>query len=424
MRTERGPRVTLMAVPESSSSEGRDDTAPPGGPVSVSRPSQVPSGDPTRDLSGTLHEVSNALTVVIGWIERARDEAGPGPGVAIPPGLSRALEVAAARAGHARSLVRRAIQPDATSGAFAEPSAHVGSLVLDALTGLEPELGRAGLSAERRIDAKLGERGVDMAVTVLQILTNLLLNAIAMSPRGARVTVEAKAGVPGTVVFAVLDEGPGVPPDRRANLFRAGVTTRVGGAGIGLRHAAALARANGGSLALVDSAHDARGARFELVWPLRSSPTTPLPPPPESRTEVHTERPSSIMRAMPLAGTRILIVEDDDAVVDLLDTALTARGADVVSVRHRRDLAGALATGPFDAALFDISPIQEDVKGAVALARDSGGHETPVRVVLISGSAAQMPDMPHDWVSAWVRKPFEVSEILEAIAPLSAKLFR
>ncbi len=119
--------------------------------------------------------------------------------------------------------------------------------------------------------------------------------------------------------------------------------------------------------------------------------------------------------------------------VDLLDTALTARGADVVSIRHRRELAGALATGPFDAALFDISPIQEDVRGAVALARGvprgadaSNGASTDrsrdgIRIVLISGSAAQMPEMPDDWVAAWVRKPFEIAEILQAIEPAARK---
>jgi DNA-binding NtrC family response regulator len=127
--------------------------------------------------------------------------------------------------------------------------------------------------------------------------------------------------------------------------------------------------------------------------------------------------PSAFYRTMPLAGARILLVEDDDAVVDLLDTALTARGADVVSVRHRRDLARAVATGRFDAALFDISPIQDDVRGAVALVRNARTAGDDLRVVLISGSAAHMPEMPDTWVAAWVRKPFEVAEILHAIAP-------
>ena len=38
-----------------------------------------------------------------------------------------------------------------------------------------------------------------------------------------------------------------------------------------------------------------------------------------------------------------------------------------------------------------------------------------LRVVLISGSAEQMPALPDAWVSAWVRKPFEVSEIVRAL---------
>ena len=110
--------------------------------------------------------------------------------------------------------------------------------------------------------------------------------------------------------------------------------------------------------------------------------------------------------------TRILVVEDDDAVIDLLDTALTARGADVISVRRRSDLGAALAGGRFDAALLDISPIQDDVPGALATVRSASGA---LRVVLISGSAAHLPDVPTGWVSAWVRKPFEVAEILAAL---------
>ncbi len=141
--------------------------------------------------------------------------------------------------------------------------------------------------------------------------------------------------------------------------------------------------------------------------------------PPDLRATMGTEARRPWSRSMPLAGTRILLVEDDDAVVDLLDTALTARGADVVSIRHRRELAGALSTGRFDAALFDISPIQEDVRGAVALARGSREAGDALRVVLISGSAAQMPEMPDEWVAAWVRKPFEIGEILQAIEPVT-----
>jgi CheY-like chemotaxis protein len=416
--------------------DGGSAPKPPGPPSPTSsQTSLISSTDPARDLPGALHEVSNALTVVLGWIERAREASGA------PAEVEHALDIAAGRASQARSIVRRAIGAEV----HAEPPASVAAVVADAVTGLEPELRRAGIHALQQVSPAVLDRSVAHAPTVLQILTNLLLNAIAMSPPGSTVRVDAGAAV-GSVIFAVTDEGPGIPLERRRTLFDAGLSTRAGGAGIGLRHAAALARSLGGALALGElqrggldggSRPQAPGARFELTWPL--PPAGSAPRPPESGAQRLASRatepstPVSRSRSMPLAGTRILLVEDDDAVVDLLDTALTARGADVVSIRHQRELEGALATGPFDAALFDISPIQEDVQGAVALVRGARGacseHSAPsargtsgaLRVVLISGSAEKMPEMPSEWVAAWVRKPFEVAEILQAIEPAVSK---
>jgi CheY-like chemotaxis protein len=180
-------------------------------------------------------------------------------------------------------------------------------------------------------------------------------------------------------------------------LLESGISTRPGGAGIGLRHAAGLARSAGGALALVSSE---RGARFELTWPSAHAE------PPVSFSPV-----SRISAA--LAGARILIIEDDDAVIDLLDTALSARGANVVSVKRRTDLGKALATGTFDAALFDISPIQEDVAGALLAVQ---GSSPLARLIVISGSAESLPSLPEGCDPAWVRKPFEVAEIVRALA--------
>jgi CheY-like chemotaxis protein len=368
-----------------------------------------PSGpDPTRDLAAALHEVGNALTVVLGWIERARTAEGA-------VDLERALDVASARAAQARAIVRRAIGAEVR----AEPSELCAELCADALTGLDPELRRAGVHARAAVAPEVASRRVPAADSALQILTNLLLNAAAMSPRGSLVSLEAHA-VGDEVVFAVTDAGPGIAPERRADLFHAGLSTRPGGAGIGLRHAAALAASRGGRLTLGEAS---AGARFELSWRLaggdHDGAAHPRAPssyheaaPPES-----TELPiaaHAVPRAAALAGTRVLLIEDDDAVIDLLDTALTARGADVVPVRRHADLAVALAGGPFHAALFDISPIGDDVHGAVAAARAANPG---LRVVMISGTAVALPTLPEGWIAGWVRKPFEIAEVVQALEP-------
>lgn len=366
------------------------------GPVDLRAPA------PSADLAGALHEVSNALTVILGWIERARGEGSPAikrePNDANDSDASaaQALDIAAARARQARDIVRRAIGAQVP----ADSPHPMALLVSDALLGLEPEARRGAVTFESSVHPDARSIVVPDPSAVLQILTNLLLNAISVSSAGGVVRLDARtasngAGVDGAV-FGVEDEGPGIPAERRPTLFNAGISTREGGAGIGLRHAAALATSLGGELALVDSP---RGARFELKWPTLAGSTV-------------TEKPQLAAAMRALSGARILVVEDDHAVVDLLDMALSARGADVTSVRRRSDLKGALASGPFQAALFDLSPIQDDIVGAFHAVR---GASPLARLIVMSGSSVALPPLPSSYQAAWVRKPFEIDEIVRAL---------
>jgi len=117
-----------------------------------------------------------------------------------------------------------------------------------------------------------------------------------------------------------------------------------------------------------------------------------------------------------LSGTRVLIVEDDAHVTMLLETALGARGAVVTVARDARELEQAVADGEHDAALIDLSPIASDVEGAVAALRQ---RSPQAALVFISGSALGLPEALEEEGVRWVRKPFEVGELVEAV--LSAR---
>jgi C4-dicarboxylate-specific signal transduction histidine kinase len=72
--------------------------------------------------------------------------------------------------------------------------------------------------------------------------------------------------VDGNVRVSVADNGPGIPPERRAGLFEAAPTFEAGRLrGLGLTVSRGLARRVGGDL--VYSAGDTRGARFDLLLP-------------------------------------------------------------------------------------------------------------------------------------------------------------
>ena len=345
--------------------------------------SEPPVGDPHRDVTGALHDVSNALTVLLGWVAEARAPRSSEEQV------ERALAIVEDRARTARDLARRAI---GASPGIDDREDALDNVVEDIVEALTVESQRAGVAVA--VVGRCPGARIPCAADASQVLTNLLLNALAWAPRGSRITVEARSD-PGSLVVFVQDEGPGVPAGQAARVFD-GVSGREGGAGVGLKHARALARSAGGEIELLGGGVS-RGARFRLRWP-RVEARVPQAP-------VSSPRPAT------LAGTRVLVVEDDGDVATLLESALGARGAQVIVARTADELRKR-ADERHDAALIDLSPIAEDVRGAVdALRRGS----PDLALVFISGSAVGLPDELEAQRIRWVRKPFEIAEIVAAI---------
>ena len=103
----------------------------------------------------------------------------------------------------------------------------------------------------------------------LQIVVNLLTNAIRYSPEGGQIWIRTdREGDLGALIIA--DQGKGIGPEDQARIFEKFERidpTEPGGTGLGLYIARRLARAMGGDLA-VDSA-PGQGARFTFTLPLR-----------------------------------------------------------------------------------------------------------------------------------------------------------
>ena len=103
---------------------------------------------------------------------------------------------------------------------------------------------------------------------VLQIVTNLVANALRWTPPGGRVDL-ALARRNGEVTVTVSDTGPGIAPDEEERIFRPFWSGDGGGTGLGLPIARELAFALGGRLELQSEAGE--GSRFVLVLPVQVS---------------------------------------------------------------------------------------------------------------------------------------------------------
>jgi signal transduction histidine kinase len=93
-----------------------------------------------------------------------------------------------------------------------------------------------------------------------QLLENLVRNAIDHGGADVAIAIGAREDGEG---FYVADDGPGIPPDERADVFEAGYSTAHDGTGFGLAIVSEIADAHGWRVEVGES--ESGGARFDVV---------------------------------------------------------------------------------------------------------------------------------------------------------------
>jgi len=102
-----------------------------------------------------------------------------------------------------------------------------------------------------------------------RILDNLVRNALHHAPQGSTIRVHARMEE-STLLLVVEDEGPGVPPAVREQIFRPFVGGREGGTGLGLAIVLMFAELNGGDAWVED--RPGGGASFRVALPSVAAP--------------------------------------------------------------------------------------------------------------------------------------------------------
>ena len=113
------------------------------------------------------------------------------------------------------------------------------------------------VSVEENLPMVVGDRQ-----KLTQVLVNLVRNALQATAQWRSISIEASAQNR-RVIFAVEDEGPGIPADVRDNLFKPFVSSKgEGGMGMGLYMAKLIVDSHQGEIAVLDRPQG--GARFEV----------------------------------------------------------------------------------------------------------------------------------------------------------------
>lgn len=236
-------------------------------------------------------------------------------------------------------------------------------------------------------------------VELREVLVNMIYNAIDAMPSGGEIRLSTQENRD-RVIICVGDTGTGMSPDVKQRLFDPFFTTKgKAGTGMGLAVSFGIIRRHEGSIE-VDS-EPGRGTTFKISLP---------------KVMAETENPTGTTLEAHASATdekiRVLVVDDETHVREVLIEALEAEGCEVISAQSG-EIALALYEqydGRFDAVFTDIG--MPDMNGW-ELCTEIRKHSKTIPLAIISGWADAISIQTRNAVNAdWVvAKPFDINKI-------------
>jgi two-component system sensor histidine kinase TtrS len=210
--------------------------------------------------SGIAHELNQPLGAITTYAQTGERMLNrPAPMVAEALDVFRQISTEAMGAGAGIRTIRRLFNRDMSTKA----RRSCANLIRDVLPLLQAAAQRAGADLTLDVEAGLPEVMVD-ALRIQHVVLTFVQNAFEAGDPGSPVEISVRGDRYGVEV-SVLDHGPGIAENARAQLFRPFYTTKAHGTGLGLASARAIVEAHEGSIGFGDG--PGGGARFWFRLP-------------------------------------------------------------------------------------------------------------------------------------------------------------
>jgi len=352
---------------------------------------------------GVAHDFNNLLTVVIGALDLMQrhpaDEAR----------RERMIEAALGAARRGERLTQQLLAFSRRQALKPEP-VQVDALLRDSEALLRRAVGEAVtlVVAPSAPDAVVSLDPSQFEAAIM----NLVVNARDATPAGGMIRIETlpvhldarqieglEAG--DYLCVAVHDTGAGMDAATIGRAFEPFFTTKPPGrgTGLGLSQVYGFTRQSGGA-ATVDSA-PGKGASVCLYLPLI-----------EGAVAAPAEGPPAAVGAGP--RLRVLLVEDDAQVAELVEAMLVDLGHEVGMAEHAEAALAVLRAGdPIDLLLTDL--IMPGDKSGVELAREAVSLRPGLPVILSSGYTGDVLLAAEDTSWPLLRKPYGSQQLAQTI---------
>jgi signal transduction histidine kinase/CheY-like chemotaxis protein len=364
-------------------------------------------------LSVVSHELRTPLNAILGWVTLL--ETGKVGGDA----ARRALETIGRNArAQARivedvldvsSIVTGRMRLDVTA-------VDVPPLVASVLDTFRPAAEAKGVTLKADYDREAGTLTADPH-RLRQIVWNLLSNALRFTPGGGR--VEVRVGrADSQVEITVSDTGQGISPDFLPFVFDrfrqadSSTTRTFGGLGLGLSIVRQLAELHGGEVSAA-SPGAGQGSTFKVRLPVTA----------ESRVQsAAADNRGAAYSGLPvdLRGLKVLVVDDEADMLELLSTVLAGANAEVKSVSSAAEALSWLKDWSPDVLVSDIGMPQVDGYELIREVRASGASVPAVALTAYARGEDRVRALAAGY-QRHVAKPVEPTELTVVVAGLAGR---
>jgi signal transduction histidine kinase/ActR/RegA family two-component response regulator len=373
-------------------------------------------------LASLSHELRTPLSVILSWSRILMKKFGT-----LDAQLCQGLSIVTDNAMTQAQLISDLLDMSRIiSGKISlEPQpTELTTLVTNTINGHRP-------SAEAKNVAIELERGVETAVVradstrLQQVFWNLLSNAIKFTPGGGCVHLAVSAPQPGRYEVCVRDSGEGIAADFLPNIFDrfrqadGSTSRRHGGLGLGLAITKQLVEMHGGEIAAY-SEGAGHGATFIVSLPAHDNDSMPA----------GTAQGTGLAEFLPdsLSGIRVLAVEDQPQMLDIVRRVLEEYGADVAAVgsgQEALELLRARANKRFDVLVSDIGMPKLDGYALLRSVRTDLSIDSETLPAIAITAFARPEDRQRllaGGFQAHLTKPYQVAQLVCAVQQLAKPL--
>jgi signal transduction histidine kinase/ActR/RegA family two-component response regulator len=248
-----------------------------------------------------------------------------------------------------------------------------------------------------------------------EVLVNMVFNAVDAMPEGGQLTLAAE-DMDDSVVISVGDTGTGMSAEVKSRIFDPFFTTKgKAGMGLGLAVSFGIIRRHEGSVEVESEV--GLGTRFRIKLPKAQITEETI----QAKVEVVVDAPvAKVVHTHDENQTKILIVDDEESVRELLRDLLEQEGCRVYLAPGAREALSLFEVHQFDGIFTDVG--MPGMSGwELAHVIRQRNKTIPIAVITGWGEAVGSDEQKAACVDWVVTKPFRAERIVELAADIAQR---